>query len=279
MKKLLIFIITLLFLTSCEHKESPVVIIVTTPHLTSNPPSVKGGENLIFHIEAHANEAAFSKFRISMYNSVIGTQVLLDSTCFTKELSFDYNLKAPSVLNTSNFIFTFDGYDTKGNTGQTKTEIFVITDDRNIKESDNIVIYSAYSGNKSGLMLPNFELYSINYTKDGLTNDSIHIYDRKIVSVPDTLSRTWTSSSKCNLKFAKNEGFDYGGATVASIKAAYTIAVKTNEVSQIKNGDIILFGKGEVAYGAIKIKQVYDLESAKDDRYEFSIKELADSIK
>ena len=74
--------------------------------------------------------------------------------------------------------------------------------------------------------------------------------------------------------FSRAEGFNFGEATAQSISNTWKNLTASTTIKQLKADDVLLFGKGDEALGAMKIMNVYDEVGTESDRYVFSLKAI-----
>ena len=98
--------------------------------------------------------------------------------------------------------------------------------------------------------------------------------EEKLLS-PENLPMEWnTCITGSRVTFARSNSFNYADATSFALEAAYSSMKTDNYVSQIKQGDIILVGVDNKAWGAVLVLYVIDAPGVDDDRMIVNIKTI-----
>jgi len=261
---LLLFFIFILSFTTCKKDEADSLLLFITPpelHLTGNSNQI-----ISFVIDA-SSESRLERVYVNYKDLRSSTKTIFDTLLLSKTFSYVFEYKIPSFSDSSNIItLTFTAIDNDGNLLQSAREIRV-SGTKYLLETAGHTLFSATSGKQDAYNLESLvALYS--ETADSVNQ---HIKDASLDSINgNTLSRKWISPS--NAKFVLFNGFDYANATYSLLSNAYEAGVKQDFVDNIKEQDIILSKIG-TNYIAIRIMNVYDLDSTTNDRYIFNIKQ------
>ena len=192
---------------------------------------------------------------------------LLDSLLEVKNITLQYPFKVPNygTQNVSISMY-FELIDTDGNSINVSKGIDVAYGDRaltsivgNELNSRNSGLPSAYNLRSSSSLV-----YTTPYTEDMNITDTLQA---------DSLSKAWISPA--GGFFVKDNSFFYDFATLSYLKNAYEGAAKTNKISGLKIGDVILYKQTygiEAFYAAMKITDIQNNPGASNDKYIIDIK-------
>ncbi len=264
---LLIFcsIAVVFFLTSCKKNKledkitlsiSPVETFIT----------VTSGQTKIFTITGNS-PVKLQRLKITYKTGGGALSTLLDSTLEVKSFTMQYPFQVPDYgsQNVSLSLY-FELTDSDGNSISASKGLDVTFADRALTSISGNELYSRLSGQPSAynLVLSTSLVFSSPYTEDMNITDSLQA---------DSLSYSWISPS--GGLFARKNSFDFGAATLLSLKNAYEATAKTNKISGLKIGDIILYKQiygTEAFYAAIKITDIQNNTGSANDKYMFNIK-------
>ena len=99
--------------------------------------------------------------------------------------------------------------------------------------------------------------------------------DEEKLLLPENLPLEWNvSSADSRITFARSNSFNYAEATSFTLEAAYSSMKTDNYVSQIKQGDIILVGVDNKAWGAVQVLYIIDAPGVDDDRMIVNVKTI-----
>lgn len=228
---------------------------------------VTEGNNVRFALEAWTLHERMERIDISSYDSENGRvglhSVPLDAQHYTGE----YLYQAPDIESDTLLVeLSFTAYDNAANTGNMKAYVSVVSRDAVLEEAAvSVLMYSPDSGQPDGFSLSNLQPLYVSASSD----EDVDIY------VPqrqdsDILSDEWRSKS--GLKFTRMTGVDYATMTRDRLWTLYANAVRTDVVSGIRAGDVILVGTELSAVGAVLVTGVYDEPGTEADRYMFNVK-------
>lgn len=270
MRMRICFVLTAaLLLLGCE-RQSELLHIVRPENLQWETENIESGKIVRLHIFAQSENDNISRIELSEYDKQYGDNVIFD-TIFdnaSRKVDYWYNYQIPLFSDTTVIRFNSQVWTDKGKTLTYRLYLNVLPADYNIRSIDGITMYSVKSGKRYA-----FSLVDLNtIIPTDTVSDKLIFFDRvqQDSTKADVISREWKSLS--GLYFSRFESFDYGEASVASIRKAYNICKHDNVIQNIKNDDVILFGSKADAYGVIKVLLVADDEGVDDDRYIFSVK-------
>lgn len=261
---MLLFTLTL---AGCE-KESELLLLVSTPYADTGTEIYAGDEEIVFRIETRSLESVIEKLHITSHDKTYGTEMLLDTALGVKNTRIEWRYRTRTYMDTTGVTLTFEVVEGSGATRKITATVTVKGDDTHIEPVEGIVLYSAMSGGKSAFCFKTMNTLfasAANYRQ-------MDIYD-VTNNLTGELSRNW--ASRTGLQFARFENFDYGQATAPDIQDAYVLSKHDNEIKGLRNGDIIVVGKGDEAWGVIQITNIYDEEGTEEDRYMFSLKAIS----
>lgn len=261
----------LLLLCACNPvSDSMVVIEIDGQSWADHSPFVAGQVYRI-HVSAESTSDKIEQLIVESFDKKRGTDLLLDTIFTRATLRKDvyYNWTVPLYDDTTDIVLK--AILLVGN----KELIYsyparILPSDRGLRTIDNITLYSAASGKKSGFsMIELRTLYA-----DTLKNDSLCFFDHTPVGKPesDSLHREWISYK--GLYFARFESFDFNEAQVNDLQRAYNISHHDDIIGNIRYDDVILIGTSTEVLAAVKVLLVADDPGAHDDRYVFSMKAI-----
>ena len=272
MKKLLCFALLCLFI-SCE-KQSDLIHIVELQDIDPAKQYVSSYEVVRLRVIAQSNSSSIESIKLTEFDVLYGDRVVIDTVFVPseKKVDFYFNYTIPFVSDTTRMRFTSQVFTVEGDTRTYLFDLYVLSGEQKVEAVDDITLYSASSGKKSGynLLSKNTVFYETSLT------DTLVFFDKKQADTTrlDQLSREWWSDS--GVFFARFSSFNFGEATAASIQNAFENSVKDNIIQNIVYDDIILVGTKDTAYGVLKVILVVDEDGTEDDRYVFSAKMIKD---
>lgn len=192
---------------------------------------------------------------------------LLDSTLETKKISFGFPFQIPNY-GTQNIYLNmyFELTDSEGETATAAKGINVLFTNYPLTQTVDNEMYSRLSGQPSAYNLRSASsvAYTIPGTEDMNITDSLQA---------DSLSYSWISPG--GGQFVRKNTFDFANATLTDLRNAFESSAKTNKISSILVGDIILFKQTygtEVFYAALKVTALQNNAGSSNDKYIFDIK-------
>jgi hypothetical protein len=260
-----LFIVLLSF--SCKKENSPSLLLIDPQDIEI---SMKSGDIKEFRLRCSSNTNLKSlQITSKIENSY--TTIILDTSLSSTSFVMNYEYKAPSVLDKTNYKLTFILTDIDNNRTEIPKFIIVSPTDLILKEKSGNVMYSRLSGKFDAYNLENITpIYS---TQADLS--TIHIKDYSIDTINhNTLSKKWISMA--GLNFIRFNDFDYANATYLSVRKAYEAGIKNPILDNIKEEDIILTklnkANPDSGFIALRIVFVIDSDSTLSDRYIFNVK-------
>jgi hypothetical protein len=256
---------------SCESEgeESPILVF-----LSPNDSRIEANSNdhVFLTIESRTVAGANLRLYIQSVDPLYGVKPVLDSLFAFKKIKYLFDYMVPVYPDSTESILIFTLMNDEGDQIQIAKRLFVNKGAASVKESSGNIIYSSLSSKPNAFSLP--ELTPV-YLADSLTR-SLDIIDASVQENNPTssLSKTWVS--RTNLLFVKFSGFNYADANAVTINNSYKSGIKLSRVTDLKDSDILIVGKGNKALGAIQIISVADLDGKENDKYVFSVKKLLD---
>lgn len=270
MKKI-IFILSLwgvILSSGCEESESEVLVFIENPETLSH---VQGGETREIKIHTFTNQGNLSRLTLTSYDTEIGERLLLDTTLHFANCRFSYfytvpTFRADSIVQQLRFAAWNDD-----NHEQRYTfRITVKGGDRILKEYSGIMLYSGNSGKEYALSFSNpTQPFYFEMADSTRSRPDIYAYSNE-QDTTGRLSREWRSLN--NALFVRHNSFDYAKATAQSLQTAYAGSVRVSRLQDLHNGDIILAGHEEEAWGAFRVVMSYDAEGTHNDGYLLNFK-------
>lgn len=256
-------------LLSCEPEitESPILVFLSpaTSKIEAN-----SNAHVLVTVDSRTQTGSHLLLQVEAVDPLYGVRPVFDSLFKLKKIThiFDYVVPAYPDSTESLLIFTVTNDD--GDQIQIAKRLFINKGASSVKETSGNITYSSLSHKPSAFSLK--ELTPV-YLTDSLKH-SIDILDAsgKENVATGSLSRTWIS--RTNLLFVKFSGFNYADANAITISNSYKSGIKLSRVTDLKDSDVLLVGRGEKALAAIQLIVVTDLEGVENDKYVFSVKKL-----
>lgn len=268
--KLLIwaYAILLLILTSCESESDASAVVIQLKNWTNNL-TVNPGEIVRINIKSFTINESIRNFKISSFDNEYGNITLFETEPDSKEFTHQYFYTIPSFRTDSiNVELKFQAADNLGNLQEITTNI-IVKGGKILSERSGIRLYAGNSGREDGFSLNNPSQVFITSLVD---DNQIDVYAYDEGNSNDALSREWRT--KTDIEFVKNNAFDYSNATAATVSSIYSSSRRSLNVKDIRNGDIIILGKGIKAWGVFLIVATYDNEETCEDGYLFNYKAI-----
>lgn len=251
-----LFSILLILFYSCKDKNQlNIVVTPATIFLSYKPGQVQN-----FQISASSTHYSLKKFSIYIYPVYTVRTEIFDSTLTGQNFNWTYSYKAPKCSTQTVFDCEFVINDANGDQIELLYSITDIPDTVALTETSGNVMWSLQSLKQNG--------YNLHEGRPVFSSDtSADIMDSTFTSV---LSRRWIT--KKNANFVRDNGFDYPNATNISVQNAFNSGQQTNRLTNISNGDIILYHSPDNFYSVIMITNVVDADSTLNDAYDFNFK-------
>jgi len=268
MKNLLCFLI-LISLFSCKDdtvSKAPVIWVGPSGLTVYG----KEGDVMGFNVSVYS-DVPLSHFHISSKMDNSFQQTELDSALISsKQFSMLYQYKVPVGIAGKGISFTFTINDINGEQSIDLKKLIVVADTTLLTETTGHQMYSGKSINANAYNLKTNTAQFSNLS-DSTMRD---IQDYPTTPNTDsTLSLSWISPA--GGKFVLFNGYDYPNANLASAINAYNSGLKSDQINNLKIGDILItkLGSGaEEKYVVIKLTDIKDNKGNEDDFYIFSIK-------
>lgn len=270
MKNTLITLVGLLFLLgACKEPISPVNLFIN--RADNYGEWVTHETYIMFHIKTVSENDEIARLECECFDSEFGVTPVFD-TLFPSGMSiveYDYAYLTKAYITNENMRvkLTFTVH-TLGGEKFSQVAYFYVIGTTLLVTYDQLIMYSgAQSAKANGIAL---DLVSpiIIQTEDSTRVD---VYDYHAQGAnPDSLSCEWRSLT--GVRFVKYNDFNFSGATTKYLQESYKAGTKYSSVANLRNGDIILVGKGETAIGVFQIHAIYDEDGVDNDRYEVTFK-------
>lgn len=267
--RLIFFLSVLVFSFSCDSEqiESPILVFLTPegPRLETN-----SSERVLLTVDARSRDGQKLRLQIESVDVIYGSRKVFDSLFSFKRINYLFDYIVPAYPDQSETLLVFTLSNDVGDQIQIAKKLFVDKGATSVKEFSGNVTYSTLSTKPNGFSLETMQPV---YLADSLTR-SIDIYDASTkTSQPNGgLSRTWLS--RTDLVFVRFNGFNYPDANAITISNSYKSGIKLSRISDLKDADILIVGKGDKALGVIQVISVTDMDGAENDKYVFSIKKI-----
>lgn len=270
MKKIIfiLFIVGIIPFCGCEESESDVLVFIENPESVC---CVKGGETCEIQINSFTNKGQLNRLSITSFDTEFGPQSLLDTMLHVSACKFSYFYTVP-ILKTDSIVqqLQITAWNDRGHEQQYTFKIIIKGGDRLLTEYSGVMLYAGNSGKECALSFSRPTQPFI-FEKSDSTKLLPDIY--AYINETDTsgqLSREWRSLN--NVLFVRHNSFDYAKATSLSMQNAYHSSIRTDRLTEINTGDIILVGYEESVWGAIRVVMTYDAEGTNNDGYLLNLK-------
>ncbi|MBO4281862.1 MAG: hypothetical protein J5873_01530 [Bacteroidales bacterium] len=267
MKKILcLCALALVFCSACRDKEANVLIFASDMEPQAY---VQAGQRLLIRVRAYAEETTLSRVLISSIDAETGSRPVKDTSVgsTSSEFYFMYTVPAYFSADTTAMTLQFEVFSVDGKSSKMVLPYKVVGGGA-LRSHDGIVMYAMYSGRPNGFSLASVQTLFCE-TSDSADID-FYAYHDTLSTDSATLSREWRS--RTGLQFARLNDFDYAGANRLMLGNTYKAARRYTSVKELAEGDILLFGRGEEAIGALQLLMVVDEAGTANDRYVFNMK-------
>lgn len=283
MKKIFVVLLVVSAMcTACMDKETELTFQFNLVDYSWLQDTIPSESPLRLHVNARSLSSQIKHIVITSFDDKYQIQGVLD-TVFQdplKTADFDFIWPLKNYMELTTVSLKGYAYSTGGDQMVYAMAIRVGADTRKLDPYDNITLYSAASGRKSGFSMVDLETVY----PDSERRDSLVFYDEMPEvpqateenpnpEVPDVMRCTWYSTS--GVYFARFESFDYAQATARKVIEAYGNSKRYPKIEGIHNDDILLVGTADKPLGVIKVILVSDEEGVANDRYIFSLKALS----
>lgn len=264
MRKSLIVLLSALLFIACE-KQSELVTIMKIDNVEWQTRPVESGAKLHLIIYAESQSSTVQHIELTRSDAK-ESKVVLDSALAhpLKQMTMSWYYTLPYYTDTTLVTLKVRSYDGAGNTMAYALQMRVAPGAEQLKNLDNMTIYSAASNGKSAFSMESLSPVYLG-PKDSAT---VAFYD--VLAAGDSLSCTWHSES--GLLFSRAEGFDYAASTVQSLESIWPNLVHSSTIKKLKADDVLLMGSREKVFGAAKILYIVEEAGTENDRYIVSMK-------
>ncbi len=257
------FFVLSIFLISCKKKsEDSFFYIETNPSQLEQSHLENSIQNLSIKL---SSSKEIRSLRLSEKRSNAATKIVLDTTLFSKQTTVFWDYKIPVYSkDASQYYLDMDVIFSNGNISTKRLIINIVRKDILLQESAGYVLYSRMSSKASG-----FDVNALRAVSPGLV--PISSISFKDSSTSNTLSRMWISPAGGKFVRYRAGSFDYANATLAKVQDAYSASIKQELVSNIVEGDVIIYSQNS-DYKLLRITTIIDSDSSQNDMYVFSLK-------
>lgn len=247
--------------------EGSPILVFLTPEATQI--EANSGDKVFITIKSSTNSGDILNLRIESIDDLYGIQNVFDSTFNNSSINYRLEYDVPSYPDSTQSLLVFTLTNQNNESSEIAKRILVNRGETFVKEASGVNMYSTSSSRPNAFSL---EQLSPGFSTDSTTFESDIVDNTEEDS--ETLSREWISNT--GISFVKFDGFNYSGANSQSIKNAFENGVQLSRVSDIRDSDIYLIGRGGQALGVIQVIAVTDPDGVQEDKYTFSIKVITD---
>lgn len=268
---------TVSFFVSCSFEKDTSDIVVFIKNKV--PDTLTVGKYVPLDIFAITPNEYIKEISISTFDpdngEVLNHVEVLDAR--VQEYQFEYLYQVPLVSSKSAEIKIYvDASDNLGN--RTRFTLRRQVQGAYLKELSGLEFYNPLTENNDGF---NTNAKStVRKAMLAMDDEPVSFWlrqftdEEKLLS-PENLPLEWnTCITGSRVTFARSNSFNYADATSFALEAAYSSMKTDNYVSQIKQGDIILVGVDNKAWGAVLVLYVIDAPGVDDDRMIVNIKTI-----
>lgn len=265
------------YFASCSSEKDASDIVVFVKNEVADTLTV--GKYVPLEIFAITPNEYIKEISISTYDpdngEVLNQILVLDER--VQEYQFEYMFQVPLVSSKSAEIKIYvDASDNLGNRSRFTLKRQV--QGAHLKELSGLTMYNPLTENNDGFNTST----RTTVRKATLAVDAEPVSfwlrqfsdEEKLLS-PENLPLEWnTGGVESRVTFARSNSFNYAEATSFTLEAAYSSMRTDNYVSQISEGDIILVGVDDKAWGAVLVLLVVDNPGVGDDRMVVNVKTI-----
>lgn len=246
-------ILFLPFLIACTESTpelSDVVIFVSTQN---DEQIIESGDKVQYTLEMSTIHKNIERFSISSFDSQYGKIIHIDSICTRNKIDYSFIYAAPEINRDSlNVELYFEVFDNENNSQKVSRTLLIKNRMVSIAEQSGITLYMPQSGMPNAVSLNDVsQPFVLETSPDSLSAD---------IYVEYNFNKSILWKSKTKLKFIRNNSFNYVNATANSINAVFQSSVRTDQVEDIKNNDIILVGHNN-AKGVFLVRNIIQNEN------------------
>lgn len=274
---LLCLLVTIPFFFSCSSEDDASDVVVFVKNEVADTLTV--GEYVLLEIVAITSNEYIKEIRVSTFDAengeVLNCTKVLD--VHVQEYQFEYSYKvSPISLNSAEIKIYIDVFDNLGN--QERSTLKRKVQGSNLNELSSLMLYNPLGENNDGFNVNQRKTVrkaTLTVDDEPLTFWLRQFTDEEKLLLPENLPLEWnTSSTDSRITFARSNSFNYAEATSFTLEAAYSSMKTDNYVSQIKEGDIILIGVDNKAWGAAQVLYIIDNPGVEDDRMIVNVKTI-----
>lgn len=263
------------FVSSCYSEKDASDIVVYVKN--EIPDTLVSGKYVPLEIFAITPNEYIKEVRISTFDSDNGENLNYSVAPNTKEYQFEYSYQVPLVSSKNSEIKIYvDAFDNLGN--QARFILKCQVQGAYLKEYTGLELYNPLTENNDGLNTSSKK--TIRKATLDAGDEAVSFWLRQFTDEekqlsPENLPLEWnTSADSSQVTFARSNSFNYAEATTFTLEGAYSSMKVDNYVSQIKQGDIILIGVGNKAWGVVQLLYIIDAAGVDDDRMIVNLKTM-----
>lgn len=241
----------LMLFTMCDssnNRLSDIAVIVTPGSAT--PVTLHAGEQALYSIYLTTANDYVASLKITSFDPQNGLTTCVDETHNIKTVEQKFAFLAPALDRDSvEILLSFQATDNLGNSATVERKIKVLNKAIAMAEKNGIVLYNPITGLADALALADVSNpFSL---ADSPQPENADIY---LESTAGFDSICWRSNT--DLKFLRNNSFDYASATPSAISATFAASVRADAVSNIEVNDVIIVGHGNIAQGVFYVSNI-----------------------
>jgi hypothetical protein len=256
-----LLLIALVSIISCKEESDPSISVSPVSIEISATP----GSLIEFNVSVQKGTNALRNVTIMQKPSGGFTTTIKDSS-MTSSGQFFYVFSVPTNL--SEVLLTFSIFDEEGNSNSVLRNV-VINNGTLLTETTGYELYSPYAaGQVNAFNLDNLTPLQLQTNPDSSLVDLIEFDPTDDGEISSSLT------SLSDIKFVRNNSFNYSGATSLTAQASYTSSTPLQLISNIQNSDILIaeYDSTDHKYAVIKITGINNGSGSAQDKYSFSVK-------
>lgn len=270
-------LICLLFLTvlvfvSCEDESTPIFASF------KNKQELCGyhisGDILKIEFFAQTRTGNLKEIRLSTYDTQNGTKLCLDTLLSVKKAEFKVDYQIPYFYNDSvHMELQLEVFNEAGDKSYHTLSMYVCNGGyASLREHTGLLFYGGKSSRANVIDLCNpSQKFNLALLDTSLVHVDIYAYSGEDNNT-DLLSGEWRT--RTDVDFVRFNDFDYADATPLSLENLYNASRRSNAISNIRQGDIIIVGKSNKVWGVFLVTLCYDQEGVENDGYLLNYKSL-----
>lgn len=241
----------LMLFTMCDSSNNQLsdIAVIVTPGSTT-PITLHAGEQALYSIYLTTSHDYVASLKITSFDPQNGLTTCVEETHNIKTVEQKFAFLVPALDRDSVEVrLSFQATDNLGNSAMVERKITVLNKAIAMAEKNGIVLYNPITGLPDALKLADVSNpFSL---ADSPQPESADIYLEATASFD---SICWRSNT--DLKFLRNNSFDYASAIPSAISATFAASVRADAVSNIEVNDVIIVGHRNVAQGVFYVSNI-----------------------